>query len=246
MSMTDRDLRFTAAFDELYARAFRVALRIVGERATAEDVAAEALTRAYDHWDRIGDDAGRRVAWTVRVTTNLAIDTTRRREAPAERIELAGGTDPTDRVAVRLALTAALRALPERQRQAVALRHLAGLPQAEVARALNVRPGTVAQHVHRGMAALRVALGEPAPQIEPHKEKSMNQPFDITVGDRRRGRVHAIVPFGAFVEIDGRHGLLHRDEFGVAALGVGQQVDVVVLAVASPRKRFSLRPAVAA
>lgn len=246
MSMTDRDLCFTAAFDELYARAFRVALRIVGERATAEDVAAEALTRAYDHWDRIGDAAGRRVAWIVRVTTNLAIDATRRREAPAERVEPDGGADPTDRVAVRLALTAALRALPERQRQAVALRHLAGLPQAEVARALGVRPGTVAQHVHRGMAALRLALGEPAPQIEPHKEESMNQPFDIVVGDRRRGRVHAIVPFGAFVEIDGRHGLLHRDEFGHAELVVGQQVDVVVLAVDSTRERFSLRPAVAA
>ena len=74
----------------------------------------------------------------------------------------------------------------------------------------------------------------------------MNQPFEITVGDRRRGRVHAIVPFGAFVEIDGRHGLLHRDELDVTALEVGQQVDVEVLAVDSTRERFSLRPAVAA
>ena len=63
----------------------------------------------------------------------------------------------------------------------------------------------------------------------------MNQPFDITVGDCRRGRVHAIVPFGAFVEIDGRHGLLHRDELGLTAL-----------AVDSTGERFSLRPAVAA
>lgn len=74
----------------------------------------------------------------------------------------------------------------------------------------------------------------------------MNQPLHITVGDRRRGRVHAIVPFGAFVEIDGRHGLLHRDELSVTALEVGQQVDVVVLAVDTTRERFSLRPAVAA
>jgi RNA polymerase sigma factor (sigma-70 family) len=240
--MTDRDLSFTAAFDELYAHALRVALRIVAERAAAEDVAAEALTRAYDHWDRIGDAAARRVAWTVRVTTNLAIDTTRRREAPAEVVEPDGGADPADAVAVRLALIAALRALPERQRQAVALRHLAGLPQAEVARALGVHPGTIAQHVHRGMAALRLALGDPATQIEAHEENVMNQPFEITVGDRRRGRVHAVVPFGAFVEIDGRHGLLHRDELGDAALEVGQEVDVVVLAVDDVRERFSLRP----
>jgi ribosomal protein S1 len=72
------------------------------------------------------------------------------------------------------------------------------------------------------------------------------QPFTISVGDRRRGRVHAIVPFGAFVEIDGRHGLLHRDELGETTIEVGQQVDVVVLAVDDARERFSLRPAVAA
>src|SRR5690349_1185772 len=113
--MTDRDLHFTAAFDELYGLALRVALRIVGERAAAEDVAAEALARAYDRWDRIGDA---RVAWTVRVTTNLAIDVTRRREAPAEHVEPDGAIDPADAVAVRLALIAALRALPERQREA--------------------------------------------------------------------------------------------------------------------------------
>ena len=244
--MTDRDLHFTAAFDELYAHAMRVAVRIVGERAAAEDVAAEALTRAYDHWDQIGDVRVRRVAWTVRVTTNLAIDATRRLEAPAERIEPDGATNPADAVAVRLALIAALRALPERQRQAVALRHLADLSQAQVARALGVRPGTVAQHVHRGMAALRLALGEAAPPIEPEKENSLKQPFEITVGDRRRGRVHAIVPFGAFVEIDGRHGLLHRDELGETTLEVGQPVDVVVLAVDDARERFSLRPVAAA
>jgi RNA polymerase sigma factor (sigma-70 family) len=244
--MTDRDLQFTAAFDELYARAVRVALRIVGERAAAEDVAAEALTRVYYHWDHIGDLHARRVAWTVRVATNLAIDATRRLEVPAERIEPDGTTNPADAVAVRLALVAALRALPERQRQAVALRHLADLSQTQVARALGVHPGTVAQHVHRGMAALRLALGEAAPPIEPEKEHPLKQPFAITVGERRTGRVHAIVPFGAFVEIDERHGLLHRDELGETTLEVGQQVDVVVLAVDDERERFSLRPAAAA
>jgi RNA polymerase sigma factor (sigma-70 family) len=244
--MTDRDLHFTAAFEELYAHAMRVALRIVGERAAAEDVAAEASTRAYDRWDQTGDARARLVAWTVRVTTNLAIDATRRREAPAEHIEPHGATNPADAVAVRLALIAALQALPERQRQAVALRHLADLSQEQVARALGVRPGTVAQHVHRGMTALRLALGEAAPPIEPMKENPLQQPFEITVGERRRGRVHAVVPFGAFVEIDGRHGLLHRDELGGTTLEVGQQVDVVVLAVDDARERFSLRQVAAA
>jgi DNA-directed RNA polymerase specialized sigma24 family protein len=56
--MTDRDLHF----DDLYAHGVRVALRIVGERAVAEDVAAEALARAYDGWDEIGEVRARRVA----------------------------------------------------------------------------------------------------------------------------------------------------------------------------------------
>jgi RNA polymerase sigma factor (sigma-70 family) len=232
--MTDRDLQFTAAFAELYARALRVARRIVGQRAAAEDVAAEALARAYDRWEEIGD--GRHMGWTVRVTTNLAIDATRRRELPAERVEPNGSVDPTDAVALRLALIAALRELPERQRQVVVLRYLAGVPQAEVARALGVRPGTVAQHVHRGTAALRAAL------VETQQEEVMHQPFEISVGDRRSGRVCAVVAFGAFVEIDGRHGLLHRDEYGGgAAPAIGEQLDVVVLAVDEQRERFSLR-----
>jgi RNA polymerase sigma factor (sigma-70 family) len=232
--MTGRDLHFTAAFEELYARAMRVAARIVGDRAAAEDVAAEALARAYDRWEEIG--AGRHLAWTVRVASNLAIDVTRRRELPAERLERPGSADPADAVALRLALIAALRELPERQRQVVVLRYLAGLPQAEVARALDVRPGTVAQHVHRGAAALRAAL---APQIQ---EEAVKPPFNVSVGDRRSGRVHAVVAFGAFVEIDGRHGLLHRDEYGDAPPQIGEQVDVVVLAVDEQRERFSLRP----
>lgn len=74
----------------------------------------------------------------------------------------------------------------------------------------------------------------------------MPQPFDIAIGERRRGRVHAIVPFGAFVEIDGRHGLLHEDELEGVTLTVGQEVDVVVLDVDPARERFSLRPAAAA
>jgi RNA polymerase sigma-70 factor (sigma-E family) len=230
--MTDRDLQFTAAFAELYARALRVARRIVGDPAAAEDVAAEALARAYDRWEEIDVP----LAWTVRIAANLAIDATRRRELPAERVERNGTADPTDTVALRLALVAALRELPERQRQVVVLRYLAGVPQAEVARALGVSPGTVAQHVHRGAAALRAAL------VDTPEEEPMRQPFALSVGDRRSGRVCAVVPFGAFVEIEGRHGLLHRDEYrSEGAPAVGEHLDVVVLAVDDERERFSLR-----
>jgi RNA polymerase sigma factor (sigma-70 family) len=54
----------------------------------------------------------------------------------------------------------ALRRLPGRQREAVVLRHCMGLPEEEVARAMNVSRGTVKSTSHRGLAALAKILKE--------------------------------------------------------------------------------------
>ena len=64
-----------------------------------------------------------------------------------------------DVVAVRQALVAALRALPQRQREAVALRYLGDLTLEEVAAALGMATGTVKSHLHRGVASLRRTIG---------------------------------------------------------------------------------------
>ena len=61
----------------------------------------------------------------------------------------------------RAELVEVLRSLSRRQREVVALRYLADLPEADVARALGCSIGTVKQHASRGLAALRVALGPP-------------------------------------------------------------------------------------
>jgi RNA polymerase sigma factor (sigma-70 family) len=55
-------------------------------------------------------------------------------------------------------LVRALRALPRRQREVVALRYLADRPEAEVADLLGCSAGAVKQHAHRGLAALRARL----------------------------------------------------------------------------------------
>jgi RNA polymerase sigma factor (sigma-70 family) len=154
---------FTGAFQELYPRARRLAQRILGNRTAAEDVAAEAMTRAFAHWSEIGGSVSHRTGWVLRVTTNLAIDGVRGKERPAELSDLASKhfppvADVQDGLTLRLTLTQALRELPQRQREAVVLHYLAGLTQAEVARALAIGPGSVARHVHRGLAALRAQL----------------------------------------------------------------------------------------
>lgn len=151
------ETQFEEAFDGLFRRAFLVGRRILHDPASAEDVAAEAMARAYARWGKIGEQPWRE-GWVVRVTTNLALDVARARnrmsdQQPAER------TVVDDDVAVRLALVEALAHLPRRQREVVALRHLGDLSEAECAEVLRVSTGSVKTHLHRGVAALRTRLG---------------------------------------------------------------------------------------
>jgi len=57
-------------------------------------------------------------------------------------------------------MVAALRRLPERQREALVLRYYLDLPEAEIADAMRVSPGSVKTHLHRGLAALAHQLGD--------------------------------------------------------------------------------------
>jgi len=156
---------FEEAFDALFRRAFVVGRRILGDPTAAEDVAAEALARAFAHWNRIGDQPWRE-GWVVRVATNLAIDVARKGNRMSDR-PLAVDTEGTavddtaaDMVALRLTLAAALQRLPKRQREAIQLRYLAGLSEAQVAEALQVSVGSVKTHLHRGVQRLRTRLGD--------------------------------------------------------------------------------------
>lgn len=134
----------------------RLAQRMTGDRTAAEDVAAEAFARAFARWDRVGP-LEHRAAWVLRVASNLAIDPARRRRPvpPSHQVP----PDPAGEVAVRLTMVQALRGLPKGQREALVLRYLADLPEAEVAAALGVRQGTVKSHLHRARAAMRSRLG---------------------------------------------------------------------------------------
>jgi RNA polymerase sigma-70 factor (sigma-E family) len=144
---------FSEAFDDLYARAYQQAYKLLGDRTEAEDLAQEACTRACLRWRRLDNPH----AWVVHVTTNLAFDRFRRlrtaakfgRPAPATTIE----------ADVRhLDLHRALAKLPKRQRQVIALRYLADLTETQIAAELGCSPGTVKSHAARGLHALRTTL----------------------------------------------------------------------------------------
>jgi RNA polymerase sigma-70 factor (sigma-E family) len=148
----DRRPDFDRWFGELYFHAFALTHRIVGDRAEAEDLVAEAFTRALDRWDRVGNLEYRN-DWLIRVVTNLAIDVLRRRRRtlPLDRAPQRSGD-----VERRILIVDALRRLPRRQRQAVVLRYLGQLSELETAEVLGVRAGTVKTHLRRGLAGLRI------------------------------------------------------------------------------------------
>jgi RNA polymerase sigma-70 factor (sigma-E family) len=141
-------------FDALATLSYQVAYRMVGSREDARDIAQEALARAYVRWPKVRDKAG---GWVARVTTNLSLDLLRRRNRRAP-IGPDDAGDTAGAAAERADLAAALGRLPRRQRDAVALRYLADLPEADVAAAMGCSVGTVKQHTHRGLAALRTSL----------------------------------------------------------------------------------------
>ena len=150
-------------FDGFYHAHFR-ALTVqlyayTGDLAQAQDLAQEAFCRAYTRWTKVVqyDDP---VAWVRRVAWNLAASRWRRmRTARAylrrQREEHVAGPSPD-----RVVLTAALARLPENQRRAVVLHHLADMSVAEIARQEGVAEGTVKSWLHRGRTALAAQLTE--------------------------------------------------------------------------------------
>ncbi|HRW36364.1 MAG: sigma-70 family RNA polymerase sigma factor [Acidimicrobiales bacterium] len=152
------DADFDAAFADLARLAYRVAYRLLGVRAEAEDVAQEALARAYARWRRVH---GHAEPWVARVAANLALDRlrshdrSRRAEVPVA--DAAAADDATRAAVDRLELAHLLSSLPRRQREVVVLRYLADRSEADVARELGTSVGTVKRHAHRGLATLREA-----------------------------------------------------------------------------------------
>jgi RNA polymerase sigma factor (sigma-70 family) len=149
------DPGFEEAFRELFVLAHRVARRILADPDRAEDIAAEALSRAYAHWDAIGDQPYRE-AWLVRVTTNLALNAVRRRPPRLPREVV---LSEEDAAVNHLLLVEALGTLSARQREVLVLRHLAGLTEVEIADHLGLGLGTVKTHLRRGREAMQARLG---------------------------------------------------------------------------------------
>jgi RNA polymerase sigma-70 factor (sigma-E family) len=151
-------------FAEFYASSrddcLRAVLASTGDREAAEDVVAEAFARAWASWRTVSRHPAPR-AWVVRTALNLRVSAwrRRRREVPLSTADGEGAAGPDRGTGlVESQLMTVLVALPERQRQVVALRIFLDLDTAATADALGIAPGTVTAHLARAMAALRSQL----------------------------------------------------------------------------------------
>ncbi|MEY8837983.1 RNA polymerase sigma factor [Cribrihabitans sp. XS_ASV171] len=147
-------------------RAYRLAMRVLGNRAEAEDVAQEAMMRLWRVAPEWQQGQARVSTWLYRVVLNLCLDLKRRRptvdldampEPPDESRSAAERMQEAARVD---ALQAALMELPERQRQAVVLRHIEELPNPEIAGIMEISTEAVESLTARGKRALTRALQE--------------------------------------------------------------------------------------
>ncbi|WP_347310522.1 RNA polymerase sigma factor [Defluviimonas sp. SAOS-178_SWC] len=150
--------------ERLAPLAFRVAQRMLRDPAEAEDVAQEAMLRLWRAAPGWQAGAAKVSTWLYRVVVNLCTDRLRRRRS----VPLDDGPEPedgrpgadeglieADRAA---ALDAALQTLPERQREAVVLRHLEGLANPEIAEIMGVGVEAVESLTARGKRGLVQAL----------------------------------------------------------------------------------------
>ncbi|OHV36431.1 MULTISPECIES: SigE family RNA polymerase sigma factor [Pseudofrankia] len=139
----------------------RTAYLLTGDAGRAEDLVQSALLAV---WLRRGKvDPDRWEAYTRRTMVNLSCSWWRRRssgERPVATLPDLPGADPTDAADERSRLVAALRRLPARQRAAVVLRHYEDLSDAETARLLRCKPGTVRSLTFHGLSRLRALLAE--------------------------------------------------------------------------------------
>jgi RNA polymerase sigma-70 factor (sigma-E family) len=126
----------------------------------AEEALAEAYMRAWSRWATVSNHQAPE-AWVVRTAVNANISWWRRRRrehAVADVPDQAADHHGATRDAQHLDLIAAMRGLPRAQRQVVVMRYLLDLTTDQTAQELGIAPGTVASHLHRGLAALRVHL----------------------------------------------------------------------------------------
>jgi RNA polymerase sigma-70 factor (ECF subfamily) len=149
------------AFEELVrahqADVYRLALHLVRDRQTAEDVTQEAFLHAYRSLRRFRGQS-RFSTWLYRITRNCAVDAIRRRERQRRLAERVTDDRQEPDPSLRAALSSAVEGLPPELREGFVLIEVFGLSYREAAQVLGVFPGTLKSRMHRARHLLIQAL----------------------------------------------------------------------------------------
>ncbi len=163
------DKEAAVAFVRRYqARVYGLAYSILGEAALAEDIAQEALLRAWRHAAVYDPRRGSAAGWLLTITRNLAVDALRLRHHLSidgevlARLALASTESPETVAEVHdelRAVRSALALLPPEQRRALLYAAFYGLTAKEIAEEESIPLGTAKTRIRSGLMKLREALG---------------------------------------------------------------------------------------
>jgi len=151
---------------ELYSQHYRALVRLaallVRDTPTAEEVVQDSFVAMHGGWQRLRDTE-KALAYLRQAVVNRSRSVLRHRTVVDKNLQKAPPDMPSAEhgalvLLERSAVVAALRELPDRQREAIVLRYYADLSEAEIATAMGISRGAVKSHTARGIAALRAAL----------------------------------------------------------------------------------------
>lgn len=140
-------------------RLVRLAILLVDEPATAEDVVQEAFTGLHRHWSGLRDEAAA-LGYLRTAVVNGSRSVLRRRKTargyvPPHQANARSAESLAMLTTEHHAVVAALGQLPPRQREVLVLRYYVDLSEADIATTLGISRGAVKSHSSRGVAALR-------------------------------------------------------------------------------------------
>jgi RNA polymerase sigma-70 factor (sigma-E family) len=152
------------AVEELYAAQYRSLVRLsvllVRDVETAEEVVQDAFVAMHGRWPSLREP-DKALAYLRQVVVNRSRSVLRHRGVRARLAPPPGDSHVEDGAVAaeqRSTVLDALRSLPERQREVLALRYFLDLTEADIARTLGISRGAVKTHASRGVAALRTLM----------------------------------------------------------------------------------------
>ena len=150
-----------------YNQLVRLAVLLVHDVQTAEEVVQDAFEAMHLAWRRLRDSE-KALQYLRQTVVNRSRSVLRHRKVVDMHAPKPAPDEPSAEHAAlalleRSAVAAALRSLPERQREAIALRYYADFSEADIAKAMGISKGAVKSHTARAMSSLKTILSQETP-----------------------------------------------------------------------------------